>query len=114
MQVMVWETPMGWTRDENAAKNTTPQKGIILTESYGYETPDLKYAKEAKANGYPVYAYDPNPGVEPLFLPYFFRKPSDFATETVAGCLENSYDYLTSHLGKGAYNGLIKTSWDDA
>ena len=48
-QVMVWETPMGWTKDEKAIKNNTvPQKGIILTESYNYETPDLKYAKEAK------------------------------------------------------------------
>lgn len=112
-QVMVWERPMGWTMGENVAKNIVPQKGIILTESYGYETPDLKYAKEAKANGYPVYAYDPNPGIEPLFLPYFFRKPNLFATGTGIGCLENSYNFLTSRLGKGVYDGVIKTSWDD-
>jgi len=114
-QVMVWERPMGWTKDEKAIKyNIVPQKGIVLTESYDYETPDLKYAKEAKVKGYPVYAYDPNPGVEPLFLPYFFRKPRDFTIETIMGSLENSYNYLTSHLGKGVYNGVIKTSWDDA
>jgi len=114
-QVMVWERPMGWTKDEKAVKNNiVPQQGIILAESYDYETPDLKYAREAKANGYPVYAYDPNPGVEPLFLPYLFRKPRDFATETIIGSLENSYNYLTSHLGKGVYDGVIKTSWDDA
>ena len=112
---MIWERPMGWKRNERkGAGDVVPQKGIILTESYDYESPDLKYAKEARSLGYPVFAYDPNPGVEPLFLPYFFRKPRDFATETIIGCLENSYNYLTSHLGKGVYDGVIRTSWDDA
>lgn len=115
-QVMVWERPMGWTRGESGTSTTkiAPQKGIVLTESYDYETPDFKYAKEAKAAGYPVFAYDPNPGVEPLFLPYFFRKARDFATERVSGSLENSYKYLTSHLGKGVFDGVICTSWDDS
>lgn len=115
-QVMVWERPMGWVMGEHktADKDFAPQKGIVLTESYEYETPDLKYAREAKAKGYPVFGYDPNPGVEPLFLPYFFRKPRDFAAETIIGSLENSYNYLTAHLGKGVYDGVISTSWDDA
>ncbi len=114
-QVMVWERPMGWNMGEKGVKsNIVPQKGIILTESYGYETPDLKYVKEAKANGYPVYAYDPNPGIEPLFLPYFFRKPKLYANKIGIGCLENSYNFLTSNLDKGVYDGVIKTSWDDA
>jgi hypothetical protein len=114
-KVMIWERPMGWTKGENATnKNISPQKGIVLTESYDYETADLKYAKEAKIMGFPVFAYDPNPGVEPLFLPYFFRKPRDFATDRIIGSLENSYNYLTSHLGKGVFDGIICTSWDDA
>jgi hypothetical protein len=114
-KVMAWERPMGWTMsDHQGAVATVPDKRLILTESYDYETPDFKYAKEAKSLGYSVYAYDPNPGVEPLFLPYFFRKPRDFATETIEGCLEHSYNYLTSHLGKGVFDGVIRTSWDDA
>jgi hypothetical protein len=114
-QVIAWERPMGWTQGESASKyNTAPQKGIVLAESYDYETPDLKYAKEAKSLGYPVFAYDPNPGVEPLFLPYFFRKPRDFATDTIIGSLENSYNFLTGCLDRGVYDGVIKTSWDDA
>ena len=114
-KVMAWERPMGWTMsDHKGAVTIAPDKRLILTESYDYETPDFKYAKEAKRLGHSVYAYDPNPGVEPLFLPYFFRKPRDFATETIEGCLEHSYNYLTSHLGKGVFDGVIRTSWDDA
>jgi hypothetical protein len=110
-KVMVWETPMGWTKNVTANKNfTVPQKGTILTESYNYETPDLKYAKEAKVMGYPVYAYDPNPGIEHLFLPYFFKENGDGSKRT--GSLEDSYNFLTSHLGKGVYDGMIRTSWD--
>ena len=118
-QVMVWESPMGWTKGRlqvyhngmKQEKPVTPQKGVIMTESYSYETPDLKYAKEAKALGYPVYAYDPNPGIEQLFLPYFFVKEKN---DTLSGCLENSYDFLKQNLGKGVFDGVIRTSWDDA
>src|SRR5690606_34631180 len=52
-EVMVWERPMGWTRDVTTDEGVgqelppqykvTPQEGIVLTEAYGYETPDLKY-----------------------------------------------------------------------
>lgn len=111
-KVMVWETPMGWTIGKDKKINVVPQKGLILAESYSYETPDFKYAKEAKANGYPVYAYDPNPGIEQLFLPYFFRKND--SGQKITGSLENSYNYLVSHLGKSVYDGMIRTSWDDS
>ncbi|HEX5023945.1 MAG TPA: beta-N-acetylhexosaminidase [Agriterribacter sp.] len=118
-QVMVWESPMGWAKgrlqvyhnDMKQEKPVTPQKGVIMTESYGYETPDLKYAKESKALGYPVYAYDPNPGIEQLFLPYFFVKDKG---DTLNGCLENSYGFLKQNLGKAVFDGVIRTSWDDA
>jgi hypothetical protein len=113
-KVMVWEPPTGWAKDGKTINNfSAPPKGIILTESYD-DTPDRTYAKEAKSDGYHVFAYDPNPGVEPLFLPYFFRKPRDFATDTIIGSLRNSYNYLASHLGKDVYDGVICTSWDDA
>ncbi len=32
--------------------------------------------EEHKA-GYQVFIYDPNPGIEPLFLPYFYRLNGD-------------------------------------
>lgn len=118
--VMNWEAPMGWAKsrlsvyhDDIGEKDfkVVPEKGMILTESYDYETPDLKYAKEAKALGYPVYAYDPNPGIEMLFLPYFFSKQDG---EIKPGALENSYQFLTQNLGKGVFDGVIRTSWDDS
>lgn len=119
-QPMVWESPMGWAKgrlqvyhtDMKQEKPVTPQKGIILTESYDYETSDLKYAKQAKTLGYPVYAYDPNPGIEQLFLPYFFSKGEK--NDTLKGSLENSYHFLKEKLGKGVFDGVIRTSWDDS
>lgn len=119
-EVMTWEAPMGWAKGRlqvyhtamKQEKPVTPHKGIILTESYDYETPDLKYAKEAKALGYPVYAYDPNPGIEQLFLPYFFSK--DGKGEIKTGSLENSYNFLQETMGKGVFDGVIRTSWDDS
>lgn len=119
-QPMVWEAPMGWAKgrlrvyhtDMKEEKPVTPQKGIVLTESYDYETPDLQYAKQAKALGYSIYAYDPNPGIEQLFLPYFFSKGDN--GDTLKGSLENSYRFLKANLGKNVFDGVIRTSWDDS
>ncbi len=119
-KVMAWESPMGWAKgrlkvyhsDMQADKPVTPQKGLVLTESYDYETENLTYAKEAKSLGYPVFAYDPNPGIEQLFLPYFFVKGGE--DETKPGCLEDSYNFLKSTMGKGVFDGVIRTSWDDS
>lgn len=120
-KTMVWEAPMGWEKRRLSAYHTdtglekdkvvVPQKGIVLTESYEYETPDLKYAKDAKSLGYPVFAYDPNPGIEELFLPYFHTQEDGIRQE---GSLKKSYDFLTSTLGKGVFDGVIRTSWDDS
>ena len=119
-KVMAWEAPMGWAKgrlkvyhnDMKEEKPVMPQKGVIMTESYDYETPDLQYAKEAKALGYPVYAYDPNPGIEQLFLPYFFVKNGKGLIES--GSLENSFKFLKETMGKGVFDGVIRTSWDDS
>jgi hexosaminidase len=118
--VMTWEAPMGWAKGRlevyhtgmKQEKKVTPHKGIILTESYDYETPDLKYAKEAKSLGFPVYAYDPNPGIEQIFLPYFFTKNGKGAIKS--GSLENSYNFLQQTMGKDVFDGVIRTSWDDS
>ncbi|MBL7698496.1 MAG: beta-N-acetylhexosaminidase [Chitinophagaceae bacterium] len=111
-KVMVWEGPMNWTRGKNESYKIVPQKGIVLTEEYGFETDDFKYAKQAISMGYPVFAYDPNPGIEPLFLPYFFKKTDE--GERKMGHLENSHHFLTSRMNKGIFEGVIRTSWDDS
>lgn len=120
--VMAWEAPMGWAKgrlnvyhgEDKASqhKPVVPHKSLIMTESYNYETADLKYAKETKKLGYSVYAYDPNPGIEQLFLPYFFVKNGRGQMEE--GALEASVKFLQNNLGKNVFDGVIRTNWDDS
>jgi hexosaminidase len=111
-QVMAWEPPMGWEKNESPAVGIKPQNNLILTESYGYENPQFSYAKQSRSLGYKVYAYDPNPGIEHLFLPYFYKQDDD--EKITPGCLENSYEFLTAAATSGAFDGMISTSWDDS
>ncbi len=110
-KVMAWETPMGWKLGESPAKGIEPVKGLILTESYDYGHKGLTYVKEARDLGYKVFAYDPNPGVVPLMVPYFFEKGEK--GEPRPGSLEKSYNFLTSAAKSRAFDGMICTSWDD-
>lgn len=111
-KVMVWEPPMGWTVGESPAIGITPVKGLVFTESYNYETPDYSYAKEARSLGFEVFAYDPNPGVVPMMVPYTFEKSEE--GEIQEGSLEKSYNFLSSAARSGSFNGMISTSWDDS
>lgn len=110
-KVMAWETPMGWKIGESPAKGIVPVPGLVFTESYDYETPGLTYVKESKALGFDVFAYDPNPGVVPLMVPYYFEKGDGGETRT--GSLEKSYGFISLAARSGVFNGMICTSWDD-
>ena len=110
-KVMVWERPMGWEISKSPAKGIQPIKDLVLTESYSYMTPDFKHAQKSKTLGFEVFAYDPNPGTEHLFLPYFYRIRNN---KRVIGSLENSYNLLASTAISGVFDGMINTSWDDA
>lgn len=112
-KVMIWERPMGWQQRSRQGYKVSPAQGLVLTESYNYETETFSHAKEAKALGYEIYAYDPNPGIEPLFLPYQFRE-SEKTKKAIEGCLENSYRFLTSAATSGVFDGMVRTSWDDS
>jgi hypothetical protein len=111
-KTMVWERPMGWKMSSSPAKGITPRKDLVLTESYGYETEDFRYAREANELGYELFTYDPNPGVVPLMVPYM--KEVREGGETRAGSLEKSYKHLKSSVNSGYFEGMINTSWDDA
>ena len=106
---MIWETPMGWLK-ENPDEKIVPNKGLVLTEDMGEVGVDN--VKRAKSLGYKVFFYDPNPGIEPLFLPYDYRENDDRKREP--GCLEHSYNSLTEAAKSGVFDGMIRTSWDDA
>jgi len=110
-EVMAWEPPMGWVQSSSPAVGIKPLQGLVLTESYGYEKPDFTYAKQAKDLGYKVFSYDPNPGIEHLFLPYFYRE--DHGKRT-GGSLQESYEFLTTSTQSGVFDGMISTSWDDS
>jgi hexosaminidase len=110
-KVMAWETPMGWKIGESPAKGIEPVPGLVFTESYDYETPEMKYVKESRSMGFEVFAYDPNPGVVPMMVPYYFEKGE--AGEIRKGSLEKSHGFVSQAAGSGIYNGVICTSWDD-
>jgi len=127
---MIWESPKGLL-DANATNKFTPNKDLVLTEDMGEV--GVENARKAKSLGYKVFFYDPNPGTEPLFLPYSYRE-EDFVIEDAGtgtspesnpypqlkgrrkepGSLENSYHALKQAAVSGAFDGMIRTSWDDA
>ncbi|MEQ6121123.1 DUF4838 domain-containing protein [Reichenbachiella sp. MALMAid0571] len=109
-KVMVWERPMGWKLGKSPIKNMKPNTNLVLTESYDYSS-EFNYAKESKAMGFEVFMYDPNPGIEPLFLPYHFKKKKG---ELLEGSLKNSYDFLSVRSKSPEFDGMINTSWDDS
>ncbi|MDC6366819.1 MULTISPECIES: beta-N-acetylhexosaminidase [Flavobacteriaceae] len=116
-KIMIWERPMGWTKSRSPIKNMKPDPDLVLTEEYHYETPDFKYAQQAHDLGYELFMYDPNPGLEPLFLPYYFKMSSNRITDTprkMEGSLKASYDLLTASANTGLFHGMINTSWDDS
>ncbi len=110
-KIMVWEPPMGWKMSDSPARGIEPAKGLVFTESYDYETPEQRYAQDVRKLGFEVFAYDPNPGVVPLMVPYLEERGEK--GEPQAGSLEKSYRFLTQAVRSGVYNGMISTSWDD-
>jgi len=114
-EVMIWERPMGWTVSDSPAKGIEPLNGMVLMEDYRYESDDFSYAQEAKAAGHKVFAYDPNPGIEPLFLPYFYKLRGEGENEHEAeNALSRSYTSVSGAALSGHFDGMINTSWDDS
>ena len=114
-RVMVWERPMGWTESDSPAKGIEPLNGMVLMEDYHYESDNYTFAREAKAAGHEIFAYDPNPGIEPLFLPYFYKLRGEGENEHEAeNALQRSYSSISSAALSGHFDGMINTSWDDS
>jgi len=84
-----------------------PAKGVIYCEF----TDDLEQARISRDAGYPAWVYDPNPGIEHLFLPYIYTERRNRQTD---GCLLNSYRQVAPAARSGFYEGMINTSWDDS
>lgn len=116
-KVMVWERPMGWENSTSPMKNMKPDTDLVLTEEYHYETAEFTFASQAHDMGFELFMYDPNPGLEPLFLPYHFKMTSNRISATprkAQGSLKSSYDLLTTSANTGLFHGMVNTSWDDS
>jgi hypothetical protein len=83
---------------------------------------DIDKINETREAGYEVFVYDPNPGIEPLFLPYFYKTRAvvnngvydDELEEEVENALVRSHKAVSSAANTGIYDGMINTSWDDS
>jgi len=95
---------ISWTDGYQPNQKTKPTEGLITWGGY-----DSIRDQEAVENGYPLYIYDPNPGIEHLFLPYFYK-------ETIynhyGSHLEKAYRWLTKCVLTGNFQGMISTSWN--
>ncbi|MFN7993411.1 MAG: beta-N-acetylhexosaminidase [Bryobacteraceae bacterium] len=98
---------MSWGGDYRPEEKARPRKGLITFP----EPLDVKIAKLSREAGYPVWVYDPNPGIEHLFLPYFYRLGDK---GEVPDCLESSRRELTEGALSGLCEGMVCTSWDDS
>jgi len=98
---------ISWGGEYRPGETIKPPEGLIVAEFS--EDPDI--ARTSRDAGYPAWVYDPNPGIEHLFLPYFYRIRRG---EKVIGALENSYRCLSTASRSGLFEGMINTSWDDS
>ncbi len=110
-KVIVWDKPMKWEYSDSPAKGITPTKGLIFYLNKRTAIPNFGNTQKAKALGYETFAYDPNPGIEPLFLPYYLRIRNG---KKSLSSLENSYSHISSMAISKVFDGMINTSWDDS
>lgn len=98
---------ISWGGDYRAEEEIKPPRGLIAS-IFG---DGLNAARASRDAGYPAWVYDPNPGIEHLFLPYFHKLRRD---EEVDNCLRNSHRTLATAASSGSFDGMISTSWDDS
>ena len=98
---------ISWGGEYRAGQKIRPPKGLITAE-FGE---NLERAKAARDAGYPAWVYDPNPGIEHLFLPYLYRLDR---SREVDNCLTNSHRVLAPAALSGLFDGMVVTSWDDS
>ena len=105
-------TAMAWSAQYIPGAEINPPAGMVLDawDGKGDDYTNMQIAKD-----YEFFKYDPNPGIEPLFLPYLYklRGEGDLEKE-VDNCLQRSYDAVSKAAVSGDYEGMINTSWDDS
>ncbi len=105
-------TVMAWSAEYIPGEALNPPVGMAVTD---WSREHFEHASEIKKAGYELFIYDPNPGVETLFLPYFYRLRGEGNDEKeVDNCLLRSYNEVATAAISGEFTGMINTSWDDA
>ncbi|MCK4991779.1 MAG: family 20 glycosylhydrolase, partial [Bacteroidales bacterium] len=105
-------TVMAWSAEYIPAEELNPPVGMVIS-AWGID--NLERYNEIKKAGYELFAYDPNPGIEPLFLPYFYRLRGEGEDEReVDNCLQRSHNAISRAAISGEPDGMINTSWDDS
>jgi hexosaminidase len=97
-------TPISWSGGYNPENGLKAPKGHVA----GGWNPE--HAAAAKVAGYETYVYDPNPGIEHLFLPYLYSQSPYYK----GSCLNRSYEPVSEAALSGSYDMMINTSWDDS
>lgn len=96
--------PIAWDGGFDPSEKVKPVKGLFTPGGF-----NDRLDKASINNGYPLYIYDPNPGIEHLFLPYFYRENEK---GQVRNHLEEAYDEITKAVKAGYFKGIISTSWN--
>jgi len=105
-------TVIAWSAEYIPGEAINPPSGMVLND---WMSDNPNYSSEIKKAGYELFTYDPNPGIEPLFLPYFYRLRGEGEDEReVDNCLQRSYDAISRAAISGEPDGMINTSWDDS
>jgi hypothetical protein len=105
-------TVMAWSAQYIPGADINPPAGMVL-DAWGRG--GFEHLNEVKKEGYEIFVYDPNPGIEPLFLPYFYRLRGEGDEEReVDHCLQRSYNAVSPAASSGIFDGMINTSWDDS
>lgn len=96
--------PIAWDGGFDPREKFKPVKGLFTPGGF-----DDYLDSASLRNGYRLYIYDPNPGIEHLFLPYFYRENESGQTRSH---LEEAYDIITKTVKTGNFKGIISTSWN--
>ena len=96
--------PISWAGGYDVNEKVKPVVGLMTPGGL-----NEKNDSASIANNYPLYIYDPNPGIEHLFLPYFYRERFD---KQIDSHLERAYKELTKAALSGKFEGMVSTSWN--
>ncbi len=99
---------MAWVEEYKPEEKAKAPKGLVTFP----EPLKLDLARQSRDAGNPAWIYDPNPGIEHLFLPYLYRRSESGGDRE--NSLDTSYRTLATAAPSKIFDGMLCTSWDDS